>query len=235
MLHAMFKTAIVTALTGLLVMASMPLAAAPTTPAGLRAELRAELRCAAVFAIAASEQARGGAAALALPPLAVRGKRYFADVGERAVSTGGMTQEAVRDVLTAEVAEMQRRAASDPDQELAAEVKPCLSRLDAAVPPLQVPDLAQCAAIMGLAYDEERARGQQSAAARDLQTLAQVLATRARTAFITDGASGDGADASLAQAHEAMRREAQDRPGGVENYAIAHCYDLAAPDAKSHY
>lgn len=227
----MFRTAIVAALTGLLVMVSAPLSAAPTAPA----DLRPDLHCAAVFAITASEQARGSAAALALPPMAVRGKRYFADVGERAVSMGGMTQDAVRNLLTTEVVQMQRRAAADPDKELAAEVKPCLPRLDAAVPPLQVPDLAQCAAIMGLAYDEERARGQQSAAARDLQTLAQVLATRARTAFITGGASGDGADAALAQARDAMQREVQDRPGGVDNYAITHCYELAAPDAKSHY
>ena len=199
------------------------------------ADLTAELHCAAAFAITASEQARGSAAALALPPMAVRGKRYFADVGERAVRAGGMTPEAVRDLLTAEVVAMQRRAAADPDRELAGEVKPCLARLDAAVPPLQVPDLAQCAAILGLAYEEERGRDPQSPAARDLQTLAQVLASRARTAFITGGASGDGADAALGLAREAMRGEARSRPGGVDNYAIAHCYDLAAPDAKSHY
>ena len=138
----MFRTAIVAALTGLLVMVSAPLSAAPTAPA----DLRADLHCAAAFAITASEQARGSAAALALPPMAVRGKRYFADVGERAVSMGGLTQDAVRNLLTTEVVQMQRRAAADPDKELAAEVKPCLPRLDAAVPPLQVPDLAQCAA-----------------------------------------------------------------------------------------
>jgi hypothetical protein len=227
----MFRTAFVAALLAVLVTALAPLAAAPTAP---DAALRSDLHCAAAFAIAASEQARGGAAALALPPLAVRGKRYFADVGERAVRAG-MTQESVRDLLTADVAEMQRRASVDPDNELAAEVKPCLARLDAAVPPLQVPDLAQCAAILGLAFDEERARDPQSPAARDLQTLAQVLASRARTAAITGGASGDGADAVLEQARDAIRSEVQNRPGGVDNYAIAHCYDLAAPDAKSHY
>jgi hypothetical protein len=212
-----------------LVMPHIMRAAAPS------ADLTAELHCAAAFAIAASEQARGSAAALALPPMAVRGKRYFADVGERAVRAGGMTPETVRDLLTAEVVAMQRRAAADPDRELAGEVKPCLARLDAAVPPLQVPDLAQCAAILGLAYEEERARAPQSPTVRDLQTLAQVLAARARTALITGGASGDGADAALEQAREAMRGEAQSRPGGVDNYAITHCYDLAAPDAKSHY
>ncbi|MFM9935555.1 MAG: hypothetical protein ACKVOL_05080 [Novosphingobium sp.] len=201
----------------------------------LTAELRADLHCAAAFAVAASEQQRGTAAALALPPMAVRGKRYFADVAERVLRKTGLDRDAVRDLLVADVVAMQRRATVDPDGELTAEVKPCLARLDAEVPPLQIPDLAQCAAILGLAFEEERLRDPQSPAARDLQTLAQVLASRARTAAIAAGASGDGADAALEQARDAMRSEAQSRPGGVDNYAIAQCYDLAAPDAKSHY
>lgn len=199
------------------------------------AALRADLHCAAAFAIAASEQARGSAAALVLPPLAVRGKRFFAEAGSRAVEQGGLTQESVRDLLMAEVTEMQRRAAADPDRELAAAVKPCLARLDAVVPPLQAPDLAQCAAILTLAWEEERAKGAQGAAARDLQTLAQVLTTRARAAVMAAGGSSDAADAAVETAREAMRAEAANRPGGVANYDIARCYDLAAPDAKSHY
>lgn len=208
---------------------------APEAPAAPDAALLADLHCAAAFAIAASEQARGSAAALALPPLAVRGKRFFADVGARAVEQGGMTQEAVRDLLVAEVTAMQRRAATDPNRELVAEVRPCLARLDAAVPPLQTPDLAQCAAILTLAWEEERAKGPDGAAARDLQTLAQVLTSRARDGFIASGKSGDSADAAVEAARDAMRSEAANRPGGVNNYDIAHCYDLAAPDAKSHY
>ncbi|WP_421836621.1 hypothetical protein [Novosphingobium sp.] len=220
----------------ILALVTAPLAAAPPTAAAAPdTALRADLHCAAAFAIAASEQARGSAAALALPPMAVRGKRFFADVGARAVEQGGMTQAAVRDLLVAEVTGMQRRAAADPDRELAAEVRPCLARLDAAVPPLQTPDLAQCAAILTLAWEEERAKGPDSAAARDLQTLAQVLIARARNGFIAGGKSGDSADAAIEAARDAIRREAADRPGGVDNYDIAHCYDLGAPDAKSHY
>jgi hypothetical protein len=230
------SAAVVAALVAAAVAAPLPVAAAEAaSAAAISADLRADLHCAAAFAVAATEQQRGTRAALALPPMAVRGKRYFADVGERVLRETGLTREAVRDLLVADVAAMQRRATVDPDGELAAEVKPCLARLDAAVPALQIPDLAQCAAILGLAFEEAHAREPLSLATRDLQTLAQVLASRARTAFITGGASGDGADAALAQAREAMRREAQDRVGGVDNYAIAQCYDLAAPDAKSHY
>jgi hypothetical protein len=224
----------------ILALLSSPTLAAPSPPALPDAALRADLHCAAAFAIAASEQARGSAAALALPPLGVRGKRFFADAGARAVEQGGMTQGAVRDLLVAEVADMQRRAAADPanpqpDRELADEVKPCLARLDATVPPLQTPDLAQCAAILALAAEEERQRQPQGAGLRDLQTLAQVLSSRARGALIAGGKSGDGADAALETARDAMRAEAAGRPGGVDNYDIAQCYALAAPDAKSHY
>lgn len=204
-------------------------------PAPANPDLMTDLHCAAVFAITATEQARGSAAALRFPPLAVRGKRFFADAGTRAVEQGGMTQETVRDRLMAEVTAMQRRAAADPDGELAREVTPCLVRLDASVAPLQIPDLAQCAAILTLAWEEERTKGAAAGAARDLQTLAQVLSTRARAALIGEGRSSDAADAALAAARDGIRAEAAGRPGGVDNYDIAHCYDLAAPDAKSHY
>ncbi len=233
MLRAMLRFLSAAAL--ILALLTAPLAAAPPPSAAPDAALKADLHCAAAFAIAASEQARGSAAALALPPMAVRGKRFFTDVGARAVEQGGMTQEVVRDLLVAEVTAMQSRAAADPDRELVAETKPCLARLDVAVPPLQTPDLAQCAAILTLAWKEERAKGPDGTAVRDLQTLAQVLSTRARTAFIAGGKSGDDADAAVEAARDAMRAEAANRSGGVDNYDIAHCYDLAAPDAKSHY
>lgn len=130
MLRTMLRFPLAAAL--ILALATAPLAAAPPASAPSDAALKADLHCAAAFAFAASEQARGSAAALALPPLAVRGKRFFADVGARAVAQGGMTQEAVRDLLITEVAGVQRRAAADPDRALAAEVAACLPRLEAA-------------------------------------------------------------------------------------------------------
>ena len=129
-----------------LALLTAPLAAAPAPLPD--ADLGIDLHCAAAFALAASAQARGSAEALALPPLASRGKRFFADVGARAVEQGGMTQEAVRDLLVAEVAAMQRRVAAAPEGGLAAEVQPCLAaevqpclaRLDAAVPDTKTHD-----------------------------------------------------------------------------------------------
>lgn len=214
-----------------------PLPAAAQAPdlSRLTGEHRAALHCAAAFAIAASEQARGEAAAMALPPLAVRGKRYFALTGDRVVSEAGVTREQVRDLLSAEVVAMQKRGAGDPDGVVAAEVGQCLARLDAAVPPLKVPDMLQCSAILALAFEELHARDGMSAAAGDMKTLTSVLAARTRENLIAAGKSGDEADAALAGAHDAMLKEAFDDAGGVEKYDIASCYERAKPDPKKHY
>lgn len=214
----------------------------PTAVAGTAPDLsrltpthRAELRCAAAFAIVASEQERGIAGALAFPPMGARGKQYFVDVGTRVAGEAGLTREQVRDLMVADVAQMQKRAANAPDAEMAAEMKPCLARLDAAVPPAKVPTLLQCTAILSLAYEEVHGREGMSASARDLATLSSVLTSREREALIAAQKSGDEADQTIAQAHDAMLAEAFDNQGGVEKYDIAHCYDLAKPNEKSHY
>jgi hypothetical protein len=196
---------------------------------------RTELRCAAAFALAANAQAQGDEAAQGLPPLAVRGKRYFTMVGQQVMEQAGLTREQVRDLLAADASAIQRAAASDPAAALTGAVKPCLASLEAKVPPLKTPDLLQCSAILSLAFDEVHAREGMSDAAKDMKTLATVLAAREHEALVAQGRSSDEADATLARAHDAMLAEAMDSAGGVEKYDIDHCYDLARPDAKSHY
>lgn len=207
-----------------------PLQAA--APPQLTQEHRAALRCSAAFAIVASEQS-GGDALQGWPPLASRGKVFFADTGERVMAEAALSREAVRDLISGEVRALQ--TAKDPDAALAALARPCVALLDAAVAPLIVPDLKQCAAILGLAYDEVHTREGLSPAAQDLRTLASVLSAREREAVIATGRSGDEADRTLAQAREAMATEASDAKGGVGKYDISHCYDLAKPDEKTHY
>jgi hypothetical protein len=115
---------------------ALPARAVPTdTPDTLTPNLRDALHCAAVFALTSAEQQRGNPAALALPALAERGKRYFTIIGARAMDEAGLTREAVRDRLAADVAESQRRAAAEPDQTLAYQTQRCLVGLDAEVPP----------------------------------------------------------------------------------------------------
>jgi len=208
---------------------------APAAPRPLTDSRRADLRCAAAFALAASAQARGEAAAQGLPPLRSRGKLFFTRNAEQAMAETGMTREQVRDVLTADVAAIQKQATDGADNALAATVRPCLPRLDAQVPPLRTPDLLQCSAILALAYEEVHAREGMSTAAMDLKTLASVLGAREHEALVATGISSDEADATIARAHDAMLKEAMDSDGGVEKYDIDHCYDLAKPDAKSHY
>lgn len=220
----------------LLVFALPAMAQTPDPAAPDRSRLtddhRSTLRCAAAFAIVATTQANGETLA-GWPPLSVRGKRFFIDAGVTVMQGAGLDRITVRDLIAADVQALQ--TAADPDAALAALASPCLARLDAAVQPLAIPDLRQCAAIMALAYDELYAREGLTAAARDLKTLASVLAAREREALLSRGQTGDAADRALSQAREAIVAEAGDGQGGIDKYEIAQCYDLAKPDEKTHY
>lgn len=178
------------------------------------------------------EQA-GGDALAGWPLLAVRGKRFFADAGQKAMAEGALTREQVRELITADVTALQ--SAPDPDQALAALAKPCVARLDETVAPLATPNLKQCAAIFDLAYDEVHGRQGMTPAAQDLKTLASVLAAREREALIAAGGTGDDADRALAEARTAMSVMDPDGTAQAEKYDLAHCYDLAKPAEKSHY
>jgi len=208
------------------------LQAAPSAPAGplppIDAIQRRDLTCAAIFAITASEQARGTASALAYPDLSVRGKRYFADVGLRVAEETGMTPEAVRDVLTAIVLDLQHEAqqSNDPVAVVDRVITPCLKLLDAAEPAPAEPDLLSCAVYFGIAYDEVYAREGLSPAARDLKTLAGVLESRARDSMRDEGLSGNEADAKFIAARDRIGAEVSQ---GAPDVDYDHCYDLAAP------
>ncbi|BEV02143.1 hypothetical protein [Novosphingobium olei] len=220
----------------LIAAAASLIAATPPAPkpdlSRLTATHRQDLQCAATLALAAQAQAQGDDAVRDAPPLAVRGKRYFAQVGLRVAREAGLTPEQVRDLLTTDVIALQK--AADPDAALRTSLTPCLARLEAEVPPLKTPDLLQCTAILAIAYEELHARAGLTPAAQDLKTLASVLSAREHEALVASGKSGDEADAAIAMAHDAMLQEAFEGDG-VEAYDIAHCYDLAKPDPKSHY
>lgn len=209
-----------------LFLAASPVLAQSSAPA-LSEVLRTDLRCSAAFAIVAMEQA-GGDALPGWPPLALRGKTFFADTGERVMREAGLTREAVRTQIAGQVQALQ--AAPDPDAALAALAGPCVARLDATVPPLKVPSLAQCAAMLDLAYEEIHAREGMSAAARDMKTLAMVLADRQRKDVSGKGGSSVAADRSIAEARETIVAEET-----VDQFDIVRCYELAKPDEKTHY
>lgn len=210
-----------------------PAAAARADPPDVTdAGQRLDLRCSAAFAIVALQQAEGAGPA-GWPALALRGRSFFADTGERVMHTTGLSREAVRDLMVAEVQALQR--ADDPDAALAALAPACTARLDAAVPPLVTPDLALCAALLDRAQKELTARDGLSPQVRDLRTLASVLAARARAAVTANGAGSGAADRALAKARETLDAEIAHAPDAAERYDIDHCYDLAKPEARSHY
>ena len=220
-----------------------PLAAQPAPPVPpklpeLNADQKAQLTCSAVFAIVASDQARGEEAALRFPPLKVRGREYFVRFGARTIDQTGTSREAIKLLLEGEVERLQKLAAAlgDPQGTLARTITPCLPRLDAEVPPLTRPTLAQCTAIITLAYEEVYARdGINGAQSRDLKILSAVLDSRQRKALEAQALSGNEIDKSIALEHDRMLKEALAAGPGIEKYDLQTCYDLAKPDEKSHY
>ena len=222
-------------------LAAAPLAAQPTvTPPlpELDSEQRAQLTCSATFALVASEQARGEPAALKYPPLKVRGREYFVRFGARTMDATGASREAVKALLEGEVQRLQQLAVAmqDPAGTLARAVEPCLPRLEAEVPPLPKPSLAQCTAIMSLAAEEMLARaGLADPKTKDLKILAAVLESRQRKTLQEQGETGDAIDRALAAEHDRMLKEALETGPGVEKYDLQTCYDFAKPEADKHY
>ena len=227
----------------LLALVATSLGAQPVPPVPpklpeLNAEQKAQLTCSAVFAIVASDQARGEEAALRFPPLKVRGREYFVRFGARTIDQTGTSREAIKLLLEGEVERLQKLAAAlgDPQGTLARTITPCLPRLDAEVPPLTRPTLAQCTAILTLAYEEVYAReGITGAESRDLKILSAVVESRQRKALATQGLSGNQIDRSVAEEHDRMLKEVVASGPGVEKYDLQTCYELAKPDEKSHY
>ena len=176
--------------------------------------------------------------ALRFPPLKVRGREYFVRFGAHTIDQTGASREAIKLLLEGEVERLQTLAAQlgDPQGTLARTITPCLPRLDAEVPPLAKPTLAQCTAIITLAYEEVYARdGINGAQSRDLKILSAVLDSRQRKALQAQALSGNEIDKSVVLEHDRMLKEALAAGPGIEKYDLQTCYDLAKPDEKSHY
>ena len=212
-------------------------AASPKLPE-LNTDQKAQLTCSAVFAIVASDQARGEEAALRFPPLKVRGREYFVRFGAQTIDKTGASREAVKVLLEGEVERLQKLAAAmgDPQGTLSRTLAPCLPRLEAEVPPLAKPTLGQCTAILTLAYEEVYAReGIAGGEARDLKILSAVVESRDRKAMSLQGLSSNEIDRKVSEEHDRMLKEALKTGPGVEKYDLQTCYELAKPDEKSHY
>lgn len=213
-----------------------PLAPAPITAPALTPAQREDLTCAAAFAIIASEQERGVTSALAYPTMVSRGRTFFVTTAERIVTETASNDDAIGLALKQIVEQLQADAASsnDPAGVVDGIMTPCLARLDVAVPLLPPPSLLQCAIYLQLAFDEVNGREGDSAAARDLKTLATVLESRARDEMRDEGLSGNEADRRFIETREAIdaREQARGEDDDAADIDFEHCFNLARPTDK---
>lgn len=121
-----------------------------TAPA-LTERAQHDVRCAAAIAVTAAAQARGDSAALALPPLGIRGKHYFGLIAEQVAAQAGLSQVAMRDILAAAAGRVTHEGAT-------AVARSCLAELDSVVPPRPAPDALDCLALLGIYADVLAAR-----------------------------------------------------------------------------
>ena len=114
--------------------------AAPLRAEAPVADLSLSLRCAAAFGIVANEQKRGIASALEYPPLGLRGREFFVQIGARLMDEERLSRQAMQARYKAEVEALQAQsmASADPKATVAGIMAPCLRLLDASVP--AVPD-----------------------------------------------------------------------------------------------
>ena len=119
-----------------LALVSAPALATPPPRLVPTVELPAAVRCAALFGIVASEQARGVADAQRFPPLAQRGREFFVQTGARLMDAEGLDRAAVQARMQAEVERIQAEssAASDARAFVDSAMQPCLILLDQTVP-----------------------------------------------------------------------------------------------------
>ncbi|MBT2134892.1 hypothetical protein KK137_11160 [Croceibacterium sp. LX-88] len=104
----------------------------PPRPA-LTLEQQMMVRCSAVFAIVAGDQARSVPSARAYPPMAARGKEFFVRSNARLMDELRLSREQVQELMSNEVKALQVRSkeAGNPAAYLDSVMKPCLSALDA--------------------------------------------------------------------------------------------------------
>lgn len=176
------------------------------------------LRCVATLAIIANDQARGAGELGSYPPLAVRGARFARIAGEAAMRESGQSREQVRTRILAEVAAFQTADGRGPNP-VASQAPGCIAMLDKAVPP---PTLPYCAAIVGFAYDDVHAREGLTKTAKDLATIAAVLAGRAREELRALGKTEAQGDVALGLAREAARSDKAEPD-------LESCFERARP------
>lgn len=214
----------------ILLMIPQPLLAAPQP---LSPDQKARVKCVAVLAIVANEQQRGVEGWEDTSPLALRGAKFSDRVGEAIVKESKRTREDVRGLVLAEVASLQAeaRAAADPTALLRARLGPCMTLLDAVVPPPKPPTLAECAAALSLAYDDETAHNGMTKTARTTAIFAAILDGRAREELKAAGKTEAESDVVIGLEKEKLMAEfkASQGKGAQDKVDFPACFEMARP------
>jgi hypothetical protein len=188
--------------------------------AALSPQTAQDIRCVAVLGIVAYDQRRDATEWADLPPVDTDGARFAGIVGERTMKETGRTREAVKDLILAEVASVQRvKTIPRP------EVESCVKRMAVVAPPPPPANLPRCAAVMTLAAEAVKKREGLSKGAKDLATLASVLGYRATV----EGVAAGKTEAQVAEAIAADRAAAA-KTGGADEDELQSCAELAAAE-----
>jgi len=182
---------------------------------------RHDLRCAAAVAVVAVMQARGDAAGRALPPLGIRGKRYFGLVGERIAAQTGLSAAAMHDVL----ADAARSVAHDGAPAVAVS---CLGELDAAVPPRPAPDAVACLAMLDVYADVLAARDANNALVPTLRRESAALAPAAHALMLARGLDAAGEATAIQHERARVHEAITGGPATVDADDFALCRQLNA-------
>lgn len=178
-----------------------------------------DVRCVALLGIVAYKQGRDSKWR-DMPPVKADGERFAGVVGERVMKETGKTRDAVKELILADVAALQK------SKNLArGEVDSCIARIAVVAPASPPPELPRCAAIVLVAAENVKAREGLSKGAKDLATLASILAYRARV----EGVAAGKTEAQVADAI-AAERAAAIKAGSTDEGELQSCADLAAAD-----
>lgn len=193
-----------------------------------------QVRCVAALAVVASDQQRDAGEWDGYPPLAQDGAAYAGIVTDRLMKETGRTADEMHDEMLKAVADLQKQAtdSGDPEGLAHAEADRCLPLMRAVVPAKPKPNLPQCAAYIGLAYEEVRVREAGSDTTRMLATIASVLDHRAREMLQGEGKSGSEVDEAMGLEKERIAAETKKSAGAAPAVDLQHCFTLAAPDKR---
>jgi hypothetical protein len=114
----------------LLLLALAAPAAAQELPR-LSIEQQTLVRCSAMFALIAGEQAKGDAFALGYPPLGERGREYFVRTAAKLTDELGVPRETVVNLMNREagLVQTERKAAANPAEITDRIMRTCLTSL----------------------------------------------------------------------------------------------------------